>query len=154
MPSTRTLADNARHLWKTIDGTRRTLAHTFHVWSGKTWPEATPWDVRLFGRAGVALLSRERDNAHDRLAAIRGYAEHAVWRTHFMGDALEAGRFKESMLKDNSHSISVQELDAFLAAHIDELPFHNAGAERRAQMIADTRRQLQPTADMPVPSTP
>lgn len=149
----RTFAGSARTLLERIEHTRRGLAAASHTWSGRAW-YGTPWDMALLGEAGIRLFSRERDNAQDRLAAMRGYAEHAVWRTHFMKDAIEASRFKESMLKDNSHSISVQELDAFLTAHIDELPFHNAGAERRAQMIADTRRQLQPTADMPVPSTP
>ena len=66
---------------------------------------------------------------------MRGYAERAVWLTHFLNDPGQINAIKSEILADNSDEISVEELDAFLESHINDLPLHGASEQQRGEMI-------------------
>ena len=84
---------------------------------------------------GQKLLDRERDSVNARDGSMRGYAERAVWMTHFLDDPNEINMIKSGILAHNSDGITVDELDSFLEKHINTLPFHGASDEQRDDMI-------------------
>lgn len=103
---------------------------------------AQSWGFFAIGWVGQKLLDRDRDAVNAREGSIRGYAERAVWLTHFLDDPEEIRSIKEEMLAHNCGGITIEELDAYLVLHSEELPFHGVAPEQRALMLADVHRQL------------
>lgn len=115
---------------------------------------ARSWGFFAIGWVGQKLLDRERDAVNAREGTMRGYAERAVWLTHFLDDPDEINAIKSGILRHNSHEITVDELDAFLVTNIKALPFHDASHEQRDNMINRILHSQGRHACVTVPNEP
>lgn len=109
--------------------------------------EAQSWGFFVLGTIGHRLLHRQQDDVAARDASLRGYAQRAVWLTHFMDDPNAIDATKRDLLQGNLDGITVEELDAFLRDNLDDLKLGFAVDDaEHALMVEGVRRHLNTPA--------